>query len=335
MRPGKNGGESLPYRDGRRELGMTHSHMVLKKLEKKALIIAALLQVAATLLLFPGRNDKSFTFIDDGKEGELFVRCAKWLLDIWGEKSRKDFSFLKKNTQSDSGEMRGMEKENRFPWKISFYGIIFTAHLQCNFCLFLWDFDFHGISITMEFCFKYKFGFLDSRSRFTYGGIMFHELLISLIPYFPWIKFPLWKGLLTILFVKYVLIVTSLVWGVILLIRANTCPTLLLFAEDKLLCLLSLSKRVLSLSLYPWREEHLPYLSFTMLVSDLCGKREKDKNCKVNSDGITPERIGIFMPFYIWRTHFFPLEKNAIKNFIKLHKFKFFKSQKKLAKTIK
>ena len=82
MRPGKNGGESLPYRDGRRELGMTHSHMVLKKLEKKALIIAALLQVAATLLLFPGRNDKSFTFIDDGKEGELFVRCAKWLLDI-------------------------------------------------------------------------------------------------------------------------------------------------------------------------------------------------------------------------------------------------------------
>ena len=139
----------------------------------------------------------------------------------------------------------------------------------------------------------------------------------------------------TILFVKYVLIVTSLVWGVILLIRANTCPTLLLFAEDKLLCLLSLSKRVLSLSFYPWWEEHLPYLSFTMPVSDLCGKREKDKNCKVNSDGITPERIGIFMPFYIWRTHFFPLEKNAIKNFIKLYKFKFFKSQKKLAKTIK
>ena len=123
-----------------------------------------------------------------------------------------------------------------------------------------------------------------------------------------------------------------MVWGVILLIRANTCPTLLLFAEDKLLCLLSLSKRVLSLSFYPWWEEHLPYLSFTMPVSDLCGKREKDKNCKVNSDGITPERIGIFMPFYIWRTHFFPLEKNAIKNFIKLYKFKFFKPQKKAGK---
>ena len=110
--------------------------------------------------------------------------------------------------------------------------------------IILWNFF---CFFSMGFWFPWKFDFNRSLVfMFIYNvGYVFYE--ISIKSWFPLNNNFHVDVIPSVLFVKYVLIVTSLVWGVILLIRANTCPTLLLFAEDKLLCLLSLSKRVLSL----------------------------------------------------------------------------------------